>query len=895
MLFSEELMRRLNNQVALRDAGPLVNRAVHFARRRLQPAGTLRFARRDHAAFAVRASLFSISAPLFLLAFTNARFAIPGPLAALPDWAGTAWSYILLILGFSLVIFVHELGHFLAAKWAGVKVDRFAIGFGKELIGFTWGETRYSFNVLPLGGYVKMLGQEDFVIDKSGELKVKEDPNSFSNKSVGQRMVIISAGVIMNLIFAAIAFAIVVMVGRLQPPAVVGIVVEGSAAARAGLQTGDRIMAINGSTVDSFGDLSARVTLSDPGEKLVLDVLRDGKPVEPKPEVLPEFKADAKVRQIGVSPGMNRRVWIPSLRGNASPRPDQLQRNDELYALVENGVVRPCKDLGDFRRALVAARGEPIEVLVKRPTDPDALAIEDVLKPEHPIESTDVRVRVRATWTPVPDDAAGSGTGSLLGMVPRLAVIYVEEGKSFENAGVRQGDIIVKFGPAAYPDLATVRKIIESSSGEKIPVEVRRPNEKNGDLSAELVQFCSAHRERLIAEALKDPQAAARSAAELAAKAGLSETDRAALAKALSDAKDAGAMRRWLEDVDVHKVGPLVPKSPFTLIGKAPPPPVEAGLAPIDEDHVVVSAVLDQIGGRTTPAKAAGIPVGAVITACNDKPVGSWMELCKAFEAAAGGSVDLTYRLVDQYHTIRFSVPQCVTLALNIPPGSRLIRIDGKSTFQTKDADGKTYDVALPDWRAIRAGLDTMIGKTATIEYVTYDGRKGSGLYAVTADNTDPWQSRIFYVEPFLCYQLLERHRVANPIAAVGVGFKQAYQMTVQTVQTIRHMLFTQQVGVSKVSGPVGIVRIGSRFADAGLLDLLWFLAIISANLAVINFLPMPIVDGGLFLFLVLEKIRGEPVSIKTQVATQLVGIALIATLFILVTYQDIKNWITGT
>ncbi len=68
------------------------------------------------------------------------------------------WSILLLVAGFSLVIFVHELGHFLAAKWAKVRVERFAIGFGKELFGFTHGETRYSFNILPLGGYVKMFG-----------------------------------------------------------------------------------------------------------------------------------------------------------------------------------------------------------------------------------------------------------------------------------------------------------------------------------------------------------------------------------------------------------------------------------------------------------------------------------------------------------------------------------------------------------------------------------------------------------------------------------------------------------------------------------------------------------------------------------------------------------------
>ena len=112
-----------------------------------------------------------------------------------------AWPYLLMVLGFSVIIFVHELGHFLAAKWAGVRVERFAIGFGREVSGFTWGETRYSFNILPLGGYVKMLGQEDFD-DKSNELLFKDDPRSFINKSVSRRMAIVSAGVVMNVLFA---------------------------------------------------------------------------------------------------------------------------------------------------------------------------------------------------------------------------------------------------------------------------------------------------------------------------------------------------------------------------------------------------------------------------------------------------------------------------------------------------------------------------------------------------------------------------------------------------------------------------------------------------------------------------------------------------------------------
>src|SRR3989304_3475901 len=88
----------------------------------------------------------------------------------------SAWHWFLVFVGFSLVIFVHELGHFIAAKACGVRVDKFAIGFGREVFGWTRGETRYALNLLPLGGYVKMLGQEDFAVDKSGEIQVKDDP-----------------------------------------------------------------------------------------------------------------------------------------------------------------------------------------------------------------------------------------------------------------------------------------------------------------------------------------------------------------------------------------------------------------------------------------------------------------------------------------------------------------------------------------------------------------------------------------------------------------------------------------------------------------------------------------------------------------------------------------------
>src|SRR5262249_24108107 len=104
-------------------------------------------------------------------------------------------------IGLGLVIFLHELGHFLAAKWCDVHGTTFSIGFGSAIPGcsFKWGETTYKLAIVPLGGYVQMVGQVDGDESSDGS---EDDPRSFRNKSVGQRMLIISAGVIMNVILA---------------------------------------------------------------------------------------------------------------------------------------------------------------------------------------------------------------------------------------------------------------------------------------------------------------------------------------------------------------------------------------------------------------------------------------------------------------------------------------------------------------------------------------------------------------------------------------------------------------------------------------------------------------------------------------------------------------------
>jgi membrane-associated protease RseP (regulator of RpoE activity) len=672
-------------------------------------------------------------------------------------------------------------------------------------------------------------------------------------------------------------------------------VVPNSPAAGAGLQTGDRIVAVNGSRIDSFGDLTNAVVLSDPDEPLVLDILRDGRLVEPKPVVLPEYKQNVRVRQMGIAPGQNLRVSMPSLRPGQELRLDELHKKDELYKLFVDGRPKEFKDLGAFSRAIVAARGAPVDIIVRRPQNPDALTDQMAITPQPDLEAAEVQVRCSAVWIPAPYDQGDAVSGSLLGLVPRLTVVFPPDPeKSFDRAGLRQGDVIAKIGSIAYPSFQELKDLIEDSAGQELAVEVCRARDDNCGLGPFTVEFCARHCEAFITAARENPAVALQMVSDQAVAADLSQAEREKLLSALSALPDAKAWRTWLENVDVHKLGPLIPKAPFALFARTPPT-IDASLSCIGEDHLVVADIKPKLGETDSPAELAGIPRGAVILSVDGVPVGRWWELAAAFRARAGRTVELVYRIADQVMATKMAVPNCITASLNLPMGTRIVKIDGQSSCTIKGPDEKASNIALPDWRAVHGLLHQAVGKTVQVEYVTIDGEKHTADYAVTPDGTDPWLQRNLYSEGFYCYALFERHPIPNPILATAVGFKKAYQATAQTIQSIRHLIFTRQVGFNKISGPVGIIRYGAQIADSGIIDLLWFLAVLSANLAVINFLPMPIVDGGLFLFLLLEKIRGEPVSIKTQVATQIVGIALIAAVFILVTYQDIKNWILGT
>ena len=168
-------------------------------------------------------------------------------------------------LGLGFVIFFHEMGHFAVAKWCNVNVERFSIGFGPVLFSRKWGETEYALSIIPFGGYVKMLGQDDADPSQLTNEEIAQDPRSYLAKNVWQRMAIISAGVIMNIVTAVMFVGCAFAIGVDLPPNVIGDARPGMPAWVAGIKPDDRIEKINGRVITTFDDVRLNVAvLSQP-------------------------------------------------------------------------------------------------------------------------------------------------------------------------------------------------------------------------------------------------------------------------------------------------------------------------------------------------------------------------------------------------------------------------------------------------------------------------------------------------------------------------------------------------------------------------------------------------------------------------------------------------------
>ena len=224
------------------------------------------------------------------------------------EFLAAIFNYVLpFILVLTVLVFVHELGHYLAARGCGVRVEVFSIGFGSEIFGFTGKSgTRWKFSAIPFGGYVRMFGEQP-PDNHSGEATHSQNDVevSFYNKSLRQRAWIVFAGPLANFIFAIVVLAgLFSIVGQPYTPADVGKIVSGSAAEEAGLKPGDIFVKIDSTKIKRFEQVRRIVQLS-PDRRLSMVVVRDGKEITlivvPKAMEVTQFGSKQTIGRLGVS------------------------------------------------------------------------------------------------------------------------------------------------------------------------------------------------------------------------------------------------------------------------------------------------------------------------------------------------------------------------------------------------------------------------------------------------------------------------------------------------------------------------------------------------------------------------------------------------------------------
>ncbi|TWT88147.1 Regulator of sigma-E protease RseP [Pseudobythopirellula maris] len=679
--------------------------------------------------------------------------------------AASSWGHYLLVilqvvLGLGAVIFVHELGHFAVAKWCGVRCDRFYVGFDPPIkIGpirlprALWkkkiGETEYGIGVLPLGGYVKMYGQDDTVASVEEMLELSksnaDDPEAvevtgpggetywinrrhYMAKSVPQRMAIISAGVVMNIIFAFVFAFFAYGLGVPKAPTVVASTTPGGPAWSAGLRTGDRIVRADGIENPTFEQFISQVMLGD----------------------------------------------------------------------LDAGVECVVKRYGT----------ETTETIVLHPDQSDALPRVGI--------STPVTPRVSAENPTVPHSPASAAP----------------------EGSFQPGDLIVEANGEPVTNYADLISVLERHKSQDVTYTLLRgAKKKAGDSAATGGERVSVTvgpnpMERFGVVATLGPVQAVQ-AGSPAAEAGLEAGDRLLSVNGVA----IGAGEDGAEAYD-----------PVTL----------------DDRLAALAAAGETV---TLAIERAGAEEPIVLSVAPRAP--TWPERSFTDNAPlALTSLGVACPLIAEVQAVIADSPAA---AVDLKPGDRIVSVAYHSTDKADGAPAGMKPIPLTDespaWPSVLLSVQDKSSDFRADFEVLRDGKKHPVTLGVRALGDAFVETRGIGIEP-----LKEIRRAQD----LGEQVSMAGESTWSALTSVYRFLskIGTQVPVTALGGPITIAKVAGASAFEGPGALLLFLTMLSANLAVLNFLPIPVLDGGHMVFLAWEGLRGRPAGEK--VVTTLTGAGML-------------------
>ncbi len=696
------------------------------------------------------------------------------------------------ILGISVIIFIHELGHFLAAKKVGVRVERFSVGFDPTVFGvrlrffaFRRGETEYIVGMIPFGGYVKLAGETQLDAETG---KTEPQPDWLVSKSPGARALVFAAGAAFNIVSAFFFFALAFNIGVSFFTTDIGWVEQDSPAWEAGFRPGDRITAIDGEPTSEYMELMMAVAFADRGKQLEIEY-ESGTGENRTTVVTPEWNEVRGIQTIGVQHGLDPKVVAVTRKSAAEKAGVQ---SGDLLTGARLGAIEltstPSFDamLQALREYKVVHQGAPIELRVKSADGNEAWRTLEF----DAREETENKLGI-AAMHPACIVEAVRGSSPLAGRL---------------GAGDRilrvNGDAILSFDIVTLADLA-------SAGRADWTITVERQNRSEEEITL----------------------------------------PRADVINALA-----------VGDLDFARPGEIGP--------------IEAGSA----------------------LAAAGFREGDIVWRVGDRIVGSVDRISDALAATPGEMVAVGIIRDGARLEKPLEVPRQTLRELAAKPDG-----DGSPWQRTPLVRVATASPAaraglVTGSRVTRIGERPIASWTDVLEVVS-STKKGSEITVawVTPEGSERAATATLEKETYIPLGLELQPRQA----IVQAGLLESTVLGVQRVKIISQQVFLtlkgllkRQVEAKNLSGPVGIVHIMHRISEYGIGTLIYFMALISVNLGILNLLPIPILDGGHLLFLLIEKIKGSPVDIRIQEAATAVAFFLIIGLALFVTYHDLRRLI---